>query len=83
MVEVDEVNEGQIFGFHDRMLKFFKGGIVMENIENYELFIPNNNTLIDVKIEPVNIEEKDKLINGLKILSKIDPVCVIIVDDQG
>lgn len=83
LIPVDAVYPGNIFGFWDPNLKTYKSGCIISNPELKLLRDSNEQTLIQVRLQTKNLSENESLINGLKILNCVDPVCEIFNDEKG
>lgn len=82
-VEVGSMQAGNIFGYLDDDLNSYKSGYI--STEEGANFMPKatDQCLIKVRVSTERFEDMPKLIEGLKLLNRVDPVCEIFNDDKG
>lgn len=81
--EVEEVFPGNIFGFSDNQLNSFKTAYLAEEEMSTLLPVLHERSLIKVRVRSENLQDMPRLVEALKILNRVDPVCEIINDEKG
>lgn len=82
-VPIDEVYPGNIFGICDKNLGSYKTAYISEKEFPDILPILNEKSMVRVRISCENLQELPWLVESLKILNKVDPVCEIYNDEKG
>ena len=82
-MEIDFIQAGNVFGYLDEELNSYKSGYL--SVEEGANFLPKlvDQCLLKVRISTEKFEDMPKLVEGLRLLNRIDPVCEILNDEKG
>ena len=83
LIPVPRVSAGMIFGFWDPDQKSYKNGCIVP--EGGPNILPSytEQPMIKVRLTTETLAERENLIEGLRILNRVDTVCEVYNDEMG
>ena len=83
LVPVQKVRAGCVFGFWDPDLKNYKNGCIVPRNGPFLISRADDQALIRVRLGANSLADMEKLVEGLRVLNRVDPVCEVFSDDKG
>jgi small GTP-binding protein len=83
LIPVPSVSAGMIFGFWDPDQKSYKNGCIVPEGGPNILPTFSEQPMIKVRLTTDTLAERENLIEGLRILNRVDTVCEVYNDEMG